>query len=191
MNPTFHRVIGEAAEIRQFEPRHAEMVFGVVERNRQYLREWLPWVDQTKSSHEIREFILRAQSQYHSNQGPNAGIWVEGEFAGSIGCHKIDWINRSCSIGYWIDARYQGRGIVTTCCESLLDYLFHEMGLHRVVIQCGTGNAKSGAIPKRLGFTREGVSRDAEWVNDRWIDLVVWSMLENEWRPAAENPPTE
>ena len=181
----FARKVSDSIEVRQFEPLHAEAVFAAADRNRQYLREWLPWVDQTRSPNDIREFILRALAQYHSNQGPNAGIWVDGEFAGSIGCHHIDWINRGCHIGYWIDAARQGQGIVTRCCESLLDYLFGEMGLHRVVIQCGTENAKSGAIPERLGFTREGVSRDAQWVNDRWVDLVVWSMLEGEWRKSA------
>jgi ribosomal-protein-serine acetyltransferase len=66
----------------------------------------------------------------------------------------------------------------------MLDYLFDELGLHRVEIRCGTGNTRSCAIPERLGFTREGVLRQGEWVNDRWVDLVVWGMLEVEWRVA-------
>jgi len=185
----FLRKVTDSIEMRQFEQRHAETVFAVADRNRQYLREWLPWVDQTHSVKEIREFILRVMAQYNSNQGPNAGIWVDGEFAGTIGCHQIDWVNRACSIGYWLDAAHQGQGIITRCCRSLLDYLFEDAGLHRVVIQCGTANEKSGAIPRRLGFTREGVSRDAEWVNDRWIDLVVWSMLESEWPAARADKP--
>lgn len=178
----FLRKAGESIEIRQFEPRDAEAVFAAADRNRAYLRQWLPWVDQTKSPHQVRDFILRSLAQYQANLGPNAGIWMEGQFAGSIGCHPIDWVNKACSIGYWIDAGRQGQGIVTRCCECLLEYLFGEMGLHRVVIQCGTGNARSCAIPQRLGFTREGVLREAEWVNDRWVDLVVWSMLESEWQ---------
>lgn len=178
----FQRRVGDSIEIRQFEVRDAEAVFAAADRNRQYLGQWLPWVEHTRSAHEVRDFILRSLSQYHSNQGPNAGIWVDGAFAGSIGCHKIDWANRACSIGYWIDAAWQGQGIVSRCVRSMLDYLFDDEGLHRVVIQCGTGNFKSCAIPERLGFTREGVLRQAEWVSGRWVDLVVWSMLEDEWR---------
>ena len=57
-----------------------------------------------------------------------------------------------------------------------------ELGLHRVEIRCGTGNLRSCAIPRRLGFTSEGVAREAEWVNDSWVDLFVWWMLEADWR---------
>ena len=94
----------------------------------------------------------------------------------------IDWPNRNCSIGYWIEQRYQGKGIMTRCCESMLDYLFDELGLHRVTIQCGVANTRSCAIPERLGFTREGLIREGEWVNDHWLDLLTWGMLEQDWR---------
>jgi ribosomal-protein-serine acetyltransferase len=64
----------------------------------------------------------------------------------------------------------------------MLDYLFGELKLHRAEIRCGRGNGRSCAIPERLGFQREGITREAEWVNDRWVDMVVWGMLEREWR---------
>ncbi len=181
----FRRAVGPEVEIRQFHVDDAELVFAATERNRAYLREWLPWVDRTESPADIRQFIVHALAQFEANQGPNCAIWVNGELAGSIGCHAIDWNNSNCSIGYWIDAAYQGRGIITRCCEVLIDHLFFDLQLHRVVIQCGTGNHKSCAIPKRLGFTREGVLREAEWVSGRWVDLVVWSMLVHDWRARA------
>ncbi len=167
--------------MRQFELSDTAAVYAAVERNRLYLREWLPWVDHTRGADQVRDFIVRSLAQFHANEGPNAGIWIDGGFAGSIGCHRIDWANRSCSIGYWIESAWQRRGAITRCCEALLQYLFGEMGLHRVVIQCGVGNTRSCAVPQRLGFTREGVAREAEWVNDRWVDLVVWSMLAANW----------
>jgi ribosomal-protein-serine acetyltransferase len=179
----FRRVVTPEIEIRLFDADDAEVSYALVERNRAYLREWLPWVDRTQSPEDIRTFITTiAIPQYEANNGPNCGIWVDGEFAGSIGCHPINWANRNCSLGYWVDATHQGKGIITKCCASMLDYLFDELGLHRVVIQCATGNTRSCAIPERLGFTREGVKREAELVSGRWLDLVVWSILDAEWR---------
>jgi ribosomal-protein-serine acetyltransferase len=178
----FSRRVAPGIEIRLFEIKDAEPIFAVVERNRAYLREWLPWVDFTASPQDLRNFIVRVREQFAAGRGPQCGIWIDSAFAGSIGCHPIDWANRNCSIGYWIEERYGGKGIVTRCCESLLDYLFDDLGLHRVTIQCGVQNGRSCAIPERLGFAREGVTRDGEWVNDRWLDLVGWGMLEQDWR---------
>jgi ribosomal-protein-serine acetyltransferase len=124
-----------------------------------------------------------ARAQLDANQGPQTAIWVDGALCGSLGCHPIDWANRTSSIGYWIAPDRQGRGVVTKSCAVILDYLYEELGLHRVEIRCGTGNLRSCAIPERLGFRREGVAREAQWVSGRWIDLVVWSMLREEWRP--------
>jgi len=184
----FRRTVAPGIEMRQFEMRDAEPIFALVERNREHLRPWLPWVDHTRSAEDVREFISRIQTQLDSNQGPNSGIWVDGALAGNVGCHPIDWPNRNCSIGYWVDAGQQGKGLITRCCAALLDYLFDEARLHRVEIRCGTGNTRSCAIPARLGFTREGVANQAEWVTDRWVDLVVWSLLEQDWRRCRHAP---
>lgn len=178
----FRRKVAPGIEIRQFEMRDAEPAFDAVQRDRERLRNWLPWVDYTLSVADIRHFISRSQAQLDSNLGPQAGIWVDGEFSGSIGVHTIDWANRSSSIGYWISEGQQGKGVMTRCCKVMLDYLFNELALHRVEIRCGTGNHRSCAIPERLGFTQEGIARQAEWVNDRWVDLLVWSLLEEDWR---------
>jgi ribosomal-protein-serine acetyltransferase len=178
----FRRDLFAGAELRQFQLKEAAEVFRAVERNRARIREWLPWVDQTQSVEAIRDFISRAIEQVESDLGPQSGIWVEGAFAGSIGCHPIDWADRSTSIGYWLDAAHEGRGLITRSCEVMLDYLFGERRLHRVEIRCGTENRRSCAVPRRLGFTREGVAREAQWVNDRWVDLAIWGILAHEWR---------
>ena len=185
----FVRQVAPGIELRMLEMGDADELFTVIDRNRAYLREWLPWVDFTESSGDLRHFIQRVLNQYEANQGPQAAIRVDGAIAGCIGCHPIDWPNRHCSIGYWLEADRQGRGLMTQCCVSLIDHLFDDLGLHRVTIQCGTGNARSCAIPERLGFTREGLMRQAEWVNDRWVDLVAWGMLEQDWRSVAGKTP--
>jgi ribosomal-protein-serine acetyltransferase len=178
----FSRRVGPGIEMRLMQVRDAEPMFAVVERNREYLRTWLPWVDATDSPAVIREFIRGAVEKYRAGLALNAAVWIDGGIAGSVGHHAIDRANRSTSLGYWIDEAHQGKGIITRCCRVLLDYLFDEQALHRVEIRCGTGNLRSCAIPERLGFTREGVLREAEWVSGRFVDLVVWGMLEDEWR---------
>jgi len=178
----FHRVVDPGLEIRQFQLDDAAEVFAAADRNREYLRQWLPWVDHTHSAADVRTFIEAALEQHDAGLGPNCAILLEGKIVGSMGSHRFDLADRNCSIGYWVDAASQGKGIITRCSAALIDYLFHEVGMHRVEIRCGTGNHRSCAVPERLGFTREGVLRGAQWVSGRWVDLVVWGMLEQEWK---------
>jgi ribosomal-protein-serine acetyltransferase len=184
--PAFHQSVAPGIELKLFEAADAETVFAATERDRAYLRQWLPWVDRTQSPADVRHFIVNTvHPQWAEGRGPQCGIWIDGVLRGGLGCHPIDWLNRSCSLGYWLASELQGRGIVSRCCSAMLGYLFDSLHLHRVVIQCGTENHRSCAVPQRLGFTREGVARAAEWVNDRWVDLVTWSLLEEEWRQQA------
>ena len=178
----FHRVISPGIEVRSLSEADAPLLFYIVDRNREHLRTWLPWVDRTHSPDDVRAFIAGVTARMDAGDELHAAIWIDGDIAGAIGHHLIDHPNRSSSLGYWIAEEQQGKGVITRCCHTLLDYLFDERGMHRVEIRCGTGNARSGAVPQRLGFRRDGVLRQAQWVNDRWIDLVVWSMLDTEWR---------
>jgi len=105
----------------------------------------------------------------------------KGAISGVVGYPRIDWLNRSTSIGYWIGEKYQGLGLVTKSCSRVLDYSFGRMGLNRIEIRCATENLKSQAIPERLGFKKEGLIRQAEWLYDHYVDHVVYGMLESEW----------
>ena len=98
-----------------------------------------------------------------------------------VGYHPIDWPNRSVEIGYWIAADFQGRGLVTRASHFLVDYAFNQLELNRVVIRCAEGNSRSAVIPKRLGFTQEGVFRQQQAHYNQFVDLIVFSMLAEEW----------
>jgi ribosomal-protein-serine acetyltransferase len=102
--------------------------------------------------------------------------------AGVIGYHSIDWENRSTALGYWLGMEFQGRGLATAACRALVSYAFEELGLNRVSIAYATENEKSCAIPERLGFRREGVQRQAEWLYDHFVDHAVYAALASEWQ---------
>jgi ribosomal-protein-serine acetyltransferase len=89
-------------------------------------------------------------------------------------------------IGYWLGESFQGKGLMTGACRALLDYLFFELKLHRVEIRCAIGNARSCAVPKRLGFTKEGVLRQAQAFDDQFLDLEVYALLAEDWNRVTE-----
>lgn len=178
----FQSQIRENVVLRLLEERHAPEIFGVVDRERAYLREWLPWVDLTTAVEHTRDFIKTSLEQSAADEGLAAGIWCGDEFAGTVGTHKINWLNRKVEIGYWIASKFQGQGIITSACGSLIDYAFREWDLNRVEIHCATTNKKSCSVAERLGFQWEGVLREAQLVGTRYLDLNVYGMLARDWK---------
>ena len=180
MYPVSLRVT-DSVELRQLTQYDSQELSTLIDNNRAYLREWLPWLDSSNHINDTARFIGRSVEQAEDENGLTLGIVCGGILAGVIGQHYIDSLNRRTEIGYWIDAAHQGRGIVTRATARLVDYAFKEQDCNRVILQCAVGNLKSRAVAERLGFTQEGISREAEWLYDHYVDLVVYSMLKRTW----------
>ncbi len=178
----FSHRIDEDIELRLSAEQFAEEATAVIRDNHAYLKEWLPWVKDDYSLADTLEFVRRNLRQFAANEGFSAQIVHRGRFAGNIGFNKFDWTNRKTEIGYWLAEPFQGRGIITRACRAFVSHAFDVLKLNRVEIYCGVGNDKSRRIPERLGFREEGVLRQAEWLHDRYIDLVLYSMLAAEWK---------
>jgi ribosomal-protein-serine acetyltransferase len=179
----FSASLRDGFELRLLEERHAGMLFAAVEREREHLRPWLPWVEATHSEEDTLSFIRSVLAQFAENRGFAAGIWTGTRLVGTIGVHRIDWLNRRVEIGYWLGREYEGRGIMTDACRAVVTHLFQELELHRVEIRCAVENARSAAIAKRLGFALEGTLREAQLAGGRYRDLLVYGMLRQDWKP--------
>ena len=110
--------------------------------------------------------------------------WVikfKGETAGRIGIHYIQQQNKTGAIGYWLGKEFEGKGIVTKSCKAVLDHCFTVLHLNKVELKCGTADMKRAAISDWLHFTKEGVLRQAEGVNEKFIDLSLYALLKEEW----------
>lgn len=178
--------IDELTQLALLELRHADEIFQVVGAHRNDLREWLPWVDGSQSADNTRDFIRTWIEKREAGDGFAAGIWHAGSFAGGIGLHAIDYNNLSTSIGYWLAPPFRGRGYITKACRRVLDHAFGELNLNRVEIHCAVENERSRAVPERLGFTQEGVLRQAAKLPRGYFDMVVYGMLAEDWNSADE-----
>ena len=173
--------VDDSVELRQIGRDDAVELTELIDRNRPYLKEWLPWLNNSSSLVDTARFIGRSIEQAEDHNGLTLGIVCDGKLAGIIGQHYVDSLNRRTEIGYWIDAEHQGRGIVTRATARLTDYAFREQDCNRVILHCAVGNLKSRAVAERLGFVQEGILREAEWLYDHYVDLVVYSMLKRVW----------
>lgn len=181
----FRAQIHDGVFLRLLEERHAAEVFSLVDRDRDYLREWLPWVDTTETIEDTLSFIRSTLEQFASQKGFAAGIWKEQQFCGVIGTHKLDLLNRKGEIGYWLGRAFQGQGIMTAACRAVVTQLLGEMDLNRITIECAKDNQKSCAVAQRLGFTEEGLAREAQLLHGRFHDLRRFAILKKDWNREA------
>ena len=173
--------VDERVVLRQVTEHDAEELSTLIDRNRCYLREWLPWLDNSNGLHDTARFIVRSLEQAADDNGFTFVIVCDGLLAGVIGQHYLDSLNRRTELGYWLDSARQGRGIVTRSTACLTEYAFAKQACNRVILHCAVGNVKSRAVAGRLGFVQEGILREAEWLYDHYVDLVVYSMLKSHW----------
>lgn len=163
-------------------PEDAEALFDLTEGSRLYLREWLPWLDSTKTVEDTKSFIQSGRQGFSENKSMTTMVIYKGDIAGTAGFNEIDHTNKIVKIGYWLGQGFQGKGIMTRVAKSLTDYALMDLNMNRVEIRVADGNDKSAAIPERLGFTEEGRIRCAEWLYDHYVDHTIYGMLAEEWK---------
>lgn len=174
-------VLSEGARLRLFEESDAQPLYRLIDQNREYLARWLPWAAESTLESTI-DFIRLTRRQLADNDGLQTAIVIDGQMAGAIGVHGISWSDESTSLGYWLAEEFQGRGVMTTAARAYTDHAFGGWRLNRVELRAAVNNTRSRMIAERLGFTREGVLREAEKVGERRHDLAVYSMLAADWR---------
>jgi ribosomal-protein-serine acetyltransferase len=177
----FNYKIDEDVSLKLVELKDAERIYTLTDQSRDYLREWLPWLDGTTSVEDTRSFIESNLKGYAENKSMTTFILYKGEVVGTAGYNQLDWSNKIAYIGYWLGKGYQGNGIMTRVAGALTDYAFNELKLNRVDIRVAVENKKSRLIPERLGFVNEARIRKAEWLYDHYVDHIVYGMLAEDW----------
>lgn len=182
----FRLIVDRRTELHLLETWHAPLLFALIDRNREFLRQWLPWLDASTTVDDSLSFIDAARERHAHREGLDAGLWHDGVLTGMLSFNEIDWTHRRATLGYWLGAEFQGRGLMTRSCRTLIGHGFAELGLNRLEIRCSPHNRRSCAIAERLGFTREGVIRQAEWLYDHFEDQAIYGLLASEWPPTSE-----
>jgi len=177
--------IDQNITLEQTAVKHAEGLLEAINSSREQLSEFLPWVPNMQSVGDLIAYIRKCEQLYEQGLEVSFVIMLDDKPVGRIGLHYLNFFNQSGAIGYWLAESAQGRGIMIRSCKALIDYGFKELALHRIEIKAATFNLKSQAIPRKLGFQQEGVLRQSEKVDGKFLDLVLYSMLYDEWKMDA------
>ncbi len=146
------------------------------------LQLWMPWArelgeftaeqQEIRSRHHLADFMLRTEFNLvgleHGKSVPV--VWCS--------LYDMDWATRACRTGCWVRLSAQGRGIATETVNALSRYAFGALGMRRVGFTHSRGNEASERIAKKLGFSLEGIEREATLLpSGIWADKLCYGLL--------------
>jgi [ribosomal protein S5]-alanine N-acetyltransferase len=145
-----------------------------------------PWIDPPDTADRFAAYLARATRQ---DQAAYLIRHAEcGRLAGYVNISNIvRGALQSGYLGYAGFASHAGRGLMTEGLRAVISHAFGELGLHRLEANIQPGNAPSLAVVRKLGFRREGYSRDYLFIDGQWRDHERWALLAGNWpvTPAA------
>jgi len=113
----------------------------------------------------------------------------DGTLIGDVAFQIIKDSHRQAEIGMTLAAPYHGKGYGVEAVSALVDYLFHDLAVHRVIANCDPANTPAHHLLERVGFRREGCFIDSLWYKGGWASELWFAILDREWR--EQHPCTE
>jgi [ribosomal protein S5]-alanine N-acetyltransferase len=180
------RLQHEHVGVRPVRLRDAAAWVEVRRRNRRWLE---PWEGRSAGAaetswderHTVPVFWTMARVSRREARAGRAlpfVITVDGVLAGQV---TVSTVVRgafdSASVGYWVDERHAGRGVVPTALALVLDHCFGPVGLHRVEASVRPENAASLRVVRKLGLRQEGLHRRYLFIDGAWRDHLSFALL--------------
>jgi RimJ/RimL family protein N-acetyltransferase len=180
-------VSGERVVLRDRQPSDVEI----------YLRwqthgEWLlydaPWenehVPTTAEEEEAFRacFLEKCQQEFPVPRKRATIVTPEGGPLGWVNRYGDERFPSAWLVGISIgEDVYLNQGIGTEALELWVDYLFSNSDVHRIGLDTWSFNERMMRVAEKLGFIREGVERELIQWQGKWLDLVHFGMLREEW----------
>jgi len=156
-------------------------VFSDPETMRYWSREPLADLD------EARRMVQEEIDWGRSGQCVNWGLAKpdDDRLIGKLNLFRYDAAHRRAEIGYALERRYWGRGLMTEALAPVLGWAFGELGLHRLEADADPDNRASLALLENYGFRPEGLARERYRLREAWRDSVLLGLLAADYRAAV------
>src|SRR3954453_17813580 len=123
----------------------------------------------------------RLRREARQGRGLPFAVLVDGVFVGQL---NVGGVVRgslhSAHLGYWIDQRVAGRGVMPTAVALVTDHCFWRVGLHRVEVNIRPENSASRRVVDKLGYREEGVRRAFLHIAGEWRDHISYALTREE-----------
>lgn len=131
---------------------------------------------------EVTEKVLASWVESYQQDDYYQWMIVLKEIGEPIGSIMASTVGRaqSAHIGYCIGKAWWHQGIMSEALKAVMDFLFDEVGFHRVEAMHDSNNPHSGGVMKKCGMQYEGTLRQADRNNQGICDTSYYGLLKSE-----------
>lgn len=106
----------------------------------------------------------------------------EDEVLGLISLMDINYINRSGELHIMIgSSENRGRGLGTFAVKAMIEHAFLNLNLRRIELGVLENNDPAIHLYEKCGFVCEGIKRESNYKNGKYISMIIMSILRSEW----------
>ena len=153
----------------------------------EFLTPWEPlWATDELSRASFRRRVRHYLRDLREDVGYALFIFaaMSGYLVGGLTlCNVRRGVTQSCTLGYWIGAKYAQQGYMTAAVRAVTPFVFDSLELHRLEAACLPNNTASIKLLERTGFRREGLARRYLRINGVWQDHLLYALLDSDPRP--------
>lgn len=170
-------LVGKDIKLVKLEPTlgNAKIIFDIIDANRDEFRPWLEFTDFVKKPEDELPVL-----QDDKNSAEWFILWNKN-IVGRIGFVGLSARNNRGEVGYWLDHRAGGRGIMTQAFMLLEQNAFEKWDFHRIEVKVDPDNVKSLGVVRRMNFIQEGILRQDHFINGVYRDTILFSKLKSEY----------
>lgn len=179
MNDAPIELRGDGLTLRTPVEAEASLVAEAVQGSLPELAPWMPWAVPDYDSETAAKWIRGEFGDLHRF------VMVDdvGDVVGTCGLNRVDEVNRSANLGYWVRTDRAGRGRATEATRVLARFGLDSVdgpGFRRLEIAMSTRNHASRRVAEKAGATFEGTLRQALLIRDEFHDAHLWSFVEGD-----------
>ena len=168
---------------RLITPGDAPALTRIVCDDRDFLAPWEPLRDDSSFTLDGQRQEIDSALRRHQ-QGASLPHVITDEAGRVVGRITLSGVTRgpfqSCSVGYWVSERANGRGLATAALRDIIRIAFEDMGLHRVQAETLLHNIASQRVLQHAGFIQYGMAPQYLNIAGRWQDHLMFQLLSPE-----------
>ncbi|RXT03876.1 GNAT family N-acetyltransferase [Ammoniphilus sp. CFH 90114] len=178
-------ISGNGIDLRPLQMKDVSSLLELRSRNRKFLEPYEPKQRESHFTVDVQtEVIEQAMRNWEQDLGYSFGIFLKenGCLIGRVNLSNVvrgAW--RSCTIGYFLDEDYNGKGIMTEAVGLVVDFAFSKVDLHRVQAGVMPQNLPSIRVLEKVGFRYEGLAKYYLNINGNWEDHNIYSITKEFW----------